>query len=56
MEVINLGVVSDHGGEQVVVLGGRGHLQMGRRQEGRVHLDHLAIALDINHVGSKERR
>ena len=52
-EIINLGIVNDHCGEQVVVL--VGNLQIGGTYEGRVDLDHLAISSNINHVRSIER-
>ena len=52
-EVINLGIVNDHCGEQIVVL--VGNLQIGGTHKGRLHLDHLSISRDINHVRSTER-
>ena len=46
------GIVNYHCDEQTVVL--VGNLQIGGRHEGRLHLDHLAISSDINHVRSTE--
>ena len=52
-EVMDLGIVNDHCGEQIVVL--VGNLQIGGTHVGQVHLDHLEILRDINHIQSIER-
>ena len=53
--VVCRGFVKDHCGEQIVVMIGHGHLQIGGTHEGLLQLDHLAIARDINHIQSIER-
>ena len=53
IDSIGGGIVNDHRGEQVVVLAR--NLQIGGSAEGRIHLDSLAISIDINHVRFMER-
>ena len=51
--VVDRSIVNDHCGNQIVVL--VDNLQIGGSHEGQIHLDHLAISRDINHVRSIER-
>ena len=51
--VVGREIVNNHCGTQIVVLVGK--LQIGGTYEGRMHLDHLVIASDINHIPSIER-
>ena len=51
--VVGRGIVSDHRGEQIVVLAGK--LQIGGTHQRWIHLDHLAISSVINHIPSIER-
>ena len=52
-KVIDLGIINDHGCKQVVVLISNLEIR-GMHQRG-IHLDHLSISSDINHIGSIER-
>ena len=52
-EVIDLRIINDHGFKQVVVL--ISNLEIGGSHQRGIHLDHLSISSDINHIGSIER-
>ena len=52
-EVIDLRIVNDDGCKQVVVLNSNLEIR-GTHQRG-IHLDHLPISSDINHIRSTER-
>ena len=54
LELINLKIVNDDGGEEVVVVLISNLEIRGSDQRG-IHLDHLSIASDIDHIGSIER-
>ena len=51
-EVIDLRIINDHGCKQVVVLISNLEIR-GTHQRG-IHLDHLSISSDINHIRSTE--
>ena len=52
-EVIDLGIVNDDGGKEIVVLNSNLEIR-GTHQRG-IHLDHLPISSDINHIRSIEQ-
>ena len=52
-KVIDLGIINDHGCKQVVVLISNLEIR-GSHQRG-IHLDHLSISSDINHIRSIKR-
>ena len=52
-EVIDLRIINDHGCKQVVVL--ISNLQIGGTHQRGIHLDHLSLSSDIDHIGSIER-
>ena len=50
--IVGRGIIYDYCGKQIVVL--VGNLQIGGWHQRSIHLDHLAISSDINHIRSTE--
>ena len=50
--IVGRGIINDHCGEQIIVL--IGNLHIGGSYQWWIHMDHLAISSDVNHIPSIE--